>query len=460
IQAWGAGLKSRINALPPETRTDYRAYVAARKVPVISHEIGHWCVYPNFDEVRKYTGYLKPKNFEIFKEKLSEHGMLHQARPFLLASGKLQVLCYKEEIESALRTPGMGGFQLLDLHDFPGQGTALVGVLDPFWEEKGYVTAREFRRFCGPTVLLARMEKRVFTQSEHFNADIEIAHFGPVPIHGSRVRWRFVNDAGRTIRSGTLPYQVILTDNAIPLGRISFGLGDGPAPARYKLVASLDRPRSSAPGLPRQRIDNDWDVWIYPRDVDQTPPSSVRIVNHLDEQTAQYLQSGGTVLWLLPPTRVRPDPKLGKVELGFSSIFWNTAWTGRQAPHTLGVLCNPRHPLFAEFPTDFHSNWQWWYIVTRAGAMILDGLPKDLQPLVQVVDDWFTARKLGLVFEAKVGRGRLLVCSIDLERDLQNNPVARQFRYSLFKYITSPHFSPKSEITLDQARSLTTPPGS
>ena len=126
---------------------------------MISHEIGQWCVYPNFDEIAKYTGYLKPKNFEIFRDTLAAHDMADQARDFLLASGKLQTLCYKEDIESALRTPGMGGFQLLDLHDFPGQGTALVGVLDPFWDSKGYVTAEEYRRFSGQTVPLARLDQ-------------------------------------------------------------------------------------------------------------------------------------------------------------------------------------------------------------------------------------------------------------------------------------------------------------
>ncbi|MGH7978880.1 MAG: sugar-binding domain-containing protein, partial [Limisphaerales bacterium] len=139
IQAWGAGLTSRINAKPPETTTDYRHYIDQRPVPVISHEIGQWCVYPDFKEMPEYTGYLKPKNFEIFRAQLDANGMGNLARKFVLASGKLQVLCYKEEIESALRTPGMGGFELLGLTDFPGQGTALVGVLNPFWETKGYV---------------------------------------------------------------------------------------------------------------------------------------------------------------------------------------------------------------------------------------------------------------------------------------------------------------------------------
>ena len=123
-------------------------------VPVVSHEIGQWCVFPNLDEIPKYSGPLKPRNFEIVRDMLEAQGMIDQARDFFMASGKLQTICYKEEIEAALRTPGFGGFQLLDLHDFPGQGTALVGMLDPFWEPKDYVNADAFRQFCASTVPL------------------------------------------------------------------------------------------------------------------------------------------------------------------------------------------------------------------------------------------------------------------------------------------------------------------
>lgn len=154
---------------------------------------------------------------------------------------------------------------------------------------------------------------------------------------------------------------------------------------------------------------------------------------------------------------IAPDREgdgLGRVALGFSSIFWNTAWTGRQAPHTLGILCDPRARALAEFPTEYHSNWQWWYLVSQAGAMILDPLPAELRPTVQVVDDWVANRKLGLVFEASVGQGKLLVCSIDLEKDLDHNPVARQLRQSLLNYMASSKFNPTVRVTPDQIRSL------
>ncbi len=119
-----------------------------------------------------------------------------------------------------------------------------------------------------------------------------------------------------------------------------------------------------------------------------------------------------------------------------------------------GVRGDPKHPAFAAFPTEEHSNWQWWYLVSRAGAMILDGLPQELRPTVQVIDDWFTNRRLGLVFEARVGKGRLLVTSIDLERDLDANVVARQMRYSLLRYAASDRFVPKVEVSPDAVRAL------
>jgi len=461
IQHWGAGLKSRINALPPETRTDYRDYIQKRNVPVISHEIGQWCVYPNFAEMPKYKGYLKPKNFEIFRESLEARGMGQLARQFLLASGKLQTLCYKEDIESALRTPGMGGFQLLDLHDFPGQGTALVGVLDPFWEGKGYVTAEEYRRFCNSTVPLARMSKRVFTTDEVLQADLEVAHFGPEPLSPAAVYWRLVNASGKAVTNGGWRVQPIPVDNATALGGINVALRSVPAPARYRLVVGVGQTSlSSSPQRSQAPVfENDWDVWVYPPKVDTEPPASVTVVEELDSRALRALESGGKVLLMIPPHRVRTGES-NKVALGFSSIFWNTAWTRRQAPTTLGILCDPKHPALASFPTEYHSNWQWWYLVSKARAMILDDLPKDLHPIVRVIDDWVTNHKLGLLFEARMGKGKLLVCSIDLKQDLDSNPAARQMLHSLLDYMSGADFKPKATLSQDDlARLLVrTPP--
>lgn len=445
IQHWGEGLASRINARAPETRTDYTDYIRERRAPVVSHEIGQWCVYPNFAEMPKYTGYLKPGNFEIFQASLTAHGMADQAHDFLIASGKLQALCYKEDIESALRTPGMGGFQLLGLQDFPGQGTALVGVVDSFWEEKGYISPADFRRFANSTVPLARLDRRVFTTAEHLTADLEVAHFGAAPLTGVAAHWALIADDGRIAAQGDLPARDLAIGAAQRLGRLDLSLAEIAAPARYRLAVTL-------PGTP---FANDWDIWLYPpaAAVVAPVPAGVTVVSRLDADATARLAAGGTVWLMASPHQVRPDPARGPIAFGFSSIFWNTAWTNGQPPHTFGVLCDPRHPAFGSFPTDPWSNWQWWYPIKAAAPMILDGLPSGLRPVVQIVDDWVTNRKLGLVFEARVGPGRLLVSSVELN-NAALDPVRRQLRASLLAYAASTAFQPAITVTAGQIHDL------
>ncbi len=85
--------------------------------------------------------------------------MIDQARSFKRASGALSMILYKDEIEGSMRTWPYGGFQVLEARDYPGQGTAIVGWLDAFWDSKGLITPVEFRRFCGPTVCLVKNAK-------------------------------------------------------------------------------------------------------------------------------------------------------------------------------------------------------------------------------------------------------------------------------------------------------------
>lgn len=441
------GRKPRLLDRPPETATDYRDYVAARTVPVISHEVGQWCVYPNFAEIEKYTGPLKPKNFEIFRDRLQANGLSHLAPAFLQASGKLQLLCYKEDIESLLRTEGMGGFELLDVHDFPGQGTALVGVLDPFWEEKGYATAAQYRRFCNAVVPLARLSKRVFTAAETLQADVLVANFSAQALRAAVVKWTLTDDRGGVFARGDFPVKDIPIGNAGVKGRIAVDLALAGTPARYRLTVALTAAGSTA--------ENDWDLWVYPT-APKKAARGVLLTSRFDAQAERLVTNGGSVLLTLPGKAVR-NPGNAPVKLGFSSIFWNTSWMGRQMPTTLGLLCDPQHPALGDFPTDAHSNWQWWYVLQEAGALRLDTLPVAIEPIVRVIDDWVTARSLGLLVEAQVGKGRLIVCGRDLTEDAVRDPVCAQMRASLLRYMQSPAFRPAATLSPDQVRTLTVP---
>lgn len=429
---WGDGLNGRFNAQPFNTEIDYTDFISQHEVPVISHEIGEWTAYPGFSQIDKYTGVLEPRNLKAFRASLEAQGLLEQAESFTEASGKLQALLYKEEIEAALRTPEFGGFQLLSLSDFPGQGTALVGVLDAFWEDKGYITPEDFREFCAETVLLARLPKVVWQQGETLTAQLEIAHFGAVPLRNQTLSWFVVTEAGKSVASGTRQIAEIPLGSGIPLGDIATPLKLS-APARLTLHAVLQ-------GTPYR---NHWDLWYYPSQLAQ--PSGVYVSQRLDKKSVEQLRGGGSVL-LLPPAETVQN----NIPLGFTTPFWNTAWTEGQPPHTMGILCDPEHPAFASFPTYFHSSWQWWELLHGSKCLHLDGLPHIKGPLIRVIDDWFTNRNLGLAFEAQVEGGKLLVCSADLETDLENRPVARQLLYSLLGYMKSDAFTPCSKLSVGE----------
>jgi hypothetical protein len=410
-------------------------------VPVVSHEIGQWCAYPDFREISEYRGVLKPSNFEIFRETLIENGMGDQAEDFLLASGKLQALCYKADIEAALRTPAFAGFQLLQLHDFPGQGTALVGVLNAFFEPKGYITHDEFSMFCNETVPLARLPRMTYRNNETFKADIEIAHFGPKSLKKPEIIYSVTGIEGDTLMKKTFSKQTVGIGNCIPAGSVTFDLSGVDKACKLTLNAMI---RGT-------KFKNNWDFWVYPVS-GYLDPGEVYIAETLDSKAENILDKGGSVL-LLTYGRIGKT-KGAQVAMGFSSIFWNTAWTRNQPPHTLGILCDPAHPVFKDFPTENHSNWQWWDPVTNSQAMILDGLPAGLKPLIQPIDTWFENRRLALAFETRTRNGKLLVCSINMRDSLDSRPVTKQLFYSMLNYMNSESFDPQVSTELNKIRSL------
>lgn len=442
IQGWGQGLNSIINAQTPRTDYDWSEYINRFTQPIVSHEIGQWCVYPNFKEMKKYTGVMRPTNFEIFQESLQENGMEALADSFLLASGKLQVLCYKADIEAALRTKDFGGFQLLGLYDFPGQGTALVGVLDAFWEEKGYISPEEYSRFCNATVPLARLPKLIFTNNETLKASVEVAHYGDSPLKSATTGWTLRDVAGNILQSGEWNAKEIPVGNNFALGEIVAPLTTVTTPQRLVLEVSVNNRK------------NDWNIWVYPTAQQAIPnENKICMTNRLDAITLNTLEKGATVLLSLKKGSLSKELG-GDIQIGFSSIFWNTAWTAKQAPHTLGILCNPAHPALSEFPTEYHSDYQWWDAMSHSGAIEFCELSPKLHPIVRVIDDWFTNRPLALLFEAKVGKGKILVSGIDFWQDMDKRPEARQLLYSLKKYMSSPAFHPDTELKKEQIQQL------
>lgn len=434
LKLWGT--PCLLNTEAPRHDYQFDDMVSKCSVPWVSHEIGQWCVYPDFKEINMYDdAVLQPKNFEIFRETLAESGLASLGERYLMASGKLQTLLYKAEIESAMRTRDFGGYQLLDLHDFPGQGTALVGVLNPFWESKGYVTAEEYHQFSSATVPLVRTDRVIFESCDTLSIPVEISHFGRERMVGVVPSWTLQRADGSIYASGNLPRQDVELGNCIPLGNISQPLSASTVAEQLTLTVAV------GDGL------NSWDFWVYPhRTADSAPHSGTRVSDTLDAATLKYITDGGSVL-LTPKRGALKAEYGGNVKSGFTTIFWNSAWTSRaQPPLTLGLLIDTAWGGVQEFPTEYHSNYQWYNAITDANIVNLSALGSDIDPAVRVIDDWFENRSLGLIFEARVGAGKLIFCGTDLVTDINSKPEMRQLRESILNYMASDAFRPTEEM--------------
>ena len=418
----------------PSTNDDFRFQnrIDTVKQPYVSHETGQWCAFPNFNEIDKYTGVNKAKNFEIFKDILADNNMSELAYWFNMSSGKLQALCYKYEIEKTLRTPDFAGFQLLALNDYSGQGTALVGVLDVFFEEKGYIDAATWRRFCSPTVPLMRSDKFVYTNNDTIKADIEVAHFGKEVISNANIEFTFKDKYGKILYIGELNKNEIPIGNMNEVGTIEFPLSSIKKAGEINLEVKIKGTDAV----------NDWNFWVYPEEVD-IEEGDVYTTDSLDEKAIEILNNGGNVL-------ITASNKISygkEVVQTFTPVFWNTSWFKMRPPHTTGIFVNPKHPMFVNFPTDYHSNLQWWELLNRAQVMQFTDFPSNFQPIVQSIDTWFISRKIGTLFEANVLNGKVIMTSMDISTNLKERVVARQLRKAILDYMNSDQFRPKYIVT-------------
>jgi len=436
-----------INNSPRGPGHDYRVSISDIAKPVIGHEVGQFQSYPDFCEINKYTGVLRARNLERFRERLAATGMLAQASDFARASGALSVLCYREEIEAALRTPGFGGFQLLDLQDFPGQGTALVGILDAFMDSKGFVSPEKWREFCAPVVPLLRYGSYTWKNSEAFEAQVELANYGPSALNHIELCWVLSNESGSVLRNGKFHCAEVFQGDLTKMGSISFQMEDIAAPQKLELTIEVRKSTANS-GKAYRIARNSYPLWIYPDELPLTPPLGVTVARSYAE-ASKALAAGGTVL-LLPVLDSLSSECC--VHGAFQSDFWSYAmFKGNNKPGTLGILCDPEHPALAAFPSESHSNWQWWKILKNARPMILNNLPHAFRPIVQVIDNIDRNYRLGLVWEAVVGDagGRLLVCTSDL-LGWQAYAEVRQLLHSLYNYIGSDSFAPEVEVSAQE----------
>lgn len=411
---------------------DYSPSLKGAAKPVICHELGQICAYPDYSVIDKFKGYLQPGNYEVFRENARANGVLPYLCDFVRCSGENQIRLYKEELEANFRTPQLQGFELLDLHDYLGQGTALVGILDAFWEGKGYGSPEEFRDFCQDTVVLARCPGYVWKNTDRPVIPVEICHYGREDIEDGTVLWR-LGRGEETLRSGRLCPGRIRRGQNTEAGRIALDFGE----IRENEELSL-RLELTGKGRGDLISRNRWPLYVFAERAggEEKAPCQEFLYTRDWKEARAALEAGGRVVY---------SPWLSELNyecpaLSGRSVGWNSQM-GPTWCRTMGVVVQWEHPVFRDFPTGPSGGWQWEDILRNARGFHMEGL-EGIRPIVQPIDDWNRNLLQGLLFEAKVLRGKLLLFSGNLEGGFEERPEAFSLRQAIFRYAASEEFDP------------------
>lgn len=390
------------------------------QIPVISHEIGQYDFFPDFTELDKYEGSQQPLYLEIYRKRMEKSDTYKQWEDFYQATGALAVDCYKREIETALRSKELSGFQLLDLQDFPGQCVALVGVLNAWLENKGLVTAKEWRRFCSDTVILAELDSFVVKSRDHIDMPVKLSVCNREDFEGTQLQCRVLSE-GRLLYEAQLP--IVKKDVRIwEVGEVSFDLPMLQDPCMIKIELKIAG----------TEYENEYTLWAYPdENVTITEQEIVcdgkqlAIARTLEK--AEEYQSAGTAFIYIP------DPEEGDVEGTYCTDFWNypmfrsiSESVKRKVPvGTLGLYIDKENELLKEFTCENYSTPQWYQMVMHSHCSVLDGRD-DVKIIVQPIDNVERCHKLGMLYQ----QGGMTVCTSRLW-EIAEYPEVKAFAKAL-----------------------------
>lgn len=453
-----------INGLRPSTREDYTKALEGITIPVVGHETGQFQIYPDYSEIDSYTGILHPYNLKAFRRKLHSRGMAHRAHAFQQATGEFAVECYKADIEYALRTKGMDGYQILDIQDYPGQGTALVGILTATMQDKGVVSAARWRQWCSAVVPLALFDSYCIEAQEGFRAELMVFNYSEEDLH-EPLRWELTSETVPLHLEGEADALIPQGDVA-RAGSIALTLPHSPTPYTAQLTLRI------------ADHTNSYRLWIYPaaeaaatEEVSTAAATAAATTetaavegtgdllyaDTLSEELFGAVEQGATLI-LSPDHTTIAEQSVGGL---FTPDYWNYSMfrsisegAGKPiSPGTLGILCDPSHPLFGLFPTEAHSDWQWWAVARNSRPLILDDMPTEVEPLVQVIDNIERGHRLGILFEFRAGKGKIILSTTDFDA-IAPCIEGRWWQRAIADYAASERCQPTQEIGYEQLHSL------
>lgn len=455
IRGTFSGMRGYLNEnYPSADRTYDEAMAEIRKEyqkPVFSFEVGQFEVLPDFGELESFHGISDPVNLKLIKKRVEERGLLPTWEKYVEATGELSRLAYREEIEAAMRTRELSGISLLGLQDFPGQGTALVGMMNSHLEPKPYDFARpeRFREFFGECRILVKLPRYSYEAGERLIAEVEAANFGKKNIagvlHWTLTERKCASEGGNSKQEAAAKSEKTAvaagadteTKSCPPGSYTTIGILNIPLDVTSKnaaltLTVSIGNCTSAYP------------VWVYQK-TNPVCPENVYEARIFDERTKEVLQNGGRV-YLSPDADKESLPNSIKTQ--FTTDFWSVG-TFADQEGGMGQLIDTEHPIFKEFPTDFHTDWQWWIMASKRAVI----LPHPMKTIITEMDSYAFLRPMAKLIEFRCLKGKVLLSTMELHKS-QQYPEARALQASIYTYLSGENFEPTEEITEEELSTL------
>ena len=432
MRATFAGMKGYLNSDYPDAKHDYSLAVKEirenYRKPVFSFEVGQYEILPDFDEIEDFCGVTEPGNLELIKKKVVEKGLLDGWKRRVEATGELSLLSYREEIEAALRTEGYSGISLLGLQDFPGQGTALVGMMNSHLKAKPYSFAdpERFKSFFKEALPLVLLDKYTYVDGDSLKAVVKFANYSKGDVTG----WLFVR-----ISEGE---KALLTKE---FDEVTCRQGEVSRVGEIETELMLADPQRSAEitvYVSFAGYDNSYKIYVYTR-ASQNPqkPDCVYECRYLDDKAKELLEEGG-IVFLAPDSTKEAFPE--SVKSSFTTDFWSVGTFSSQEG-TMGLVIDDGHPLFKNYPTKFYPGYQ-WFVQSSQRALLL---PEGVRSIVTVMDCYAYLRNMGMLVEYRCKKGRIFVSSMGLH-NLLEYPECRALLTAIYRYLESDEFDPQQEM--------------
>lgn len=430
----GGVIEGHINNQYPNAKTNYEDQMKkireTYKKPVFGFEIGQFEVLPDFDELEMFQGISDPANLRTIQEKMKKNGLELVWKRYVEATGELSRIGYREEMEAFLRTPSMSGLSLLGLQDFPGQGTALVGMMNSHLQPKPFDFAKpeRFREFFCAQLPLVLLERYTYENTDVLRAEVMVANYGKEALVGPACYSLSMADSGVLVASGQLKTSLFPIGSLTHAGMLEISLDAVKQASRLNLTICV------------KTAQNTYPIWVYPQTSTKCP-EEVYETECLDAHAKEVLQNGGCV-YLSPQATKEALPS--SIRTQFTTDFWSVG-TFPYQEGGMGQLIDSKHPIFEAFPTEFHTNWQWWPMATQRAVI----LPRMIPAIVTEMDSYAYMRPMAKLFECRCGGGKLLFSSMALQ-NLQQYPEARALQNAIYDYLGSEKFAPEQEMSLEE----------